>query len=202
MPKKWFALSVAGGREEQVRDAIMRRARGAGKENLFGDIVFPTEKKVSIARGGRRTERELAVHSGYLYIEVDAIQSLDDPDMPWQMSPDAYYLVKDVPGVGNFVGRRVQEGRRSVIRPSPMDVADVRLILKSEEAAKEADEPSVALAFNKGDQVKIKSGDFENFEGTVEEVLPAKGMVRVTVYMLGRATPVELEYWRVVPVTS
>jgi transcriptional antiterminator NusG len=53
------------------------------------------------------------------------------------------------------------------------------------------------MEFAKGDSVKIKEGPFENFEGTVDEVLPEKGEVRVIVTIFGRATPLELEYWQV-----
>ncbi len=49
----------------------------------------------------------------------------------------------------------------------------------------------------KGDAVKIKEGPLESFEGVVDDVIPAKGIVRVTVTIFGRATPVELEYWQV-----
>ena len=55
----------------------------------------------------------------------------------------------------------------------------------------------VSVDFAKGDQVKIKEGAFENFEGEVDEVLPDKGLVRVVVMIFGRATPVELEYWQI-----
>ncbi|MCD6304406.1 MAG: KOW motif-containing protein [Planctomycetes bacterium] len=55
----------------------------------------------------------------------------------------------------------------------------------------------VSVDFQKGEMVKIKEGAFENFEGTVEEVLPDKGLIRVVVTIFGRATPVELEYWQV-----
>jgi transcriptional antiterminator NusG len=55
----------------------------------------------------------------------------------------------------------------------------------------------VKIDFSVGDQVKIKEGPFENFDGTVEEVFPQKGIVKVIVTIFGRPTPVELEYWQV-----
>jgi transcriptional antiterminator NusG len=58
-------------------------------------------------------------------------------------------------------------------------------------------EPQVKIDFSPGDRVKIKEGPFENFDGTVEEVFPQKGIVKVIVTIFGRPTPVELEYWQV-----
>ena len=63
---------------------------------------------------------------------------------------------------------------------------------------RERDEaPEVKIEVEKNDMVKIKEGPFENFEGVVEEVQPAKGVIRVMVTIFGRETPVDLEYWQV-----
>lgn len=199
MPRKkmWFALSIQAGREEKIRESLERRIRASGMEQSFGEMIIPTEK-VQEYRAGKRRERERKVHSGYLYMEVEVIDT-GEADFRWQMLPEAYFLVKDTPGVGNFVGVRVYDGRRSVIRPTPMSPSDVDRIRRIDEVTKGGDEPEVRIDLHKGDHVRIKSGPFENFDGVVDDVLPNKGMVRVTVQLLGRATPVEVEYWQVSP---
>jgi len=65
------------------------------------------------------------------------------------------------------------------------------------EVEKQEEKPKLKIDFKKGDSVKIKEGPFENFDGVVDEVIPAKGMVKVIVTIFGRPTPVELEYWQV-----
>ena len=45
-----------------------------------------------------------------------------------------------------------------------------------------------------GDQVRIKSGPFASFPGTVESVSEGGLFVRVVVEVFGRATPLELQY--------
>jgi transcriptional antiterminator NusG len=64
------------------------------------------------------------------------------------------------------------------------------------EAEKSETGQQVKVEFAKGDAVKIKEGPFENFEGSVDEIFPDKGVVRVIVTIFGRATPLELEYWQ------
>ena len=59
------------------------------------------------------------------------------------------------------------------------------------------EEPVVRMEFAPGDSVTIKEGPFENYEGTVDSVLPERGLVRVLVTIFGRQAPVELEYWQI-----
>ena len=76
-----------------------------------------------------------------------------------------------------------------------MSKRDVEKILGEVEHREAA--PKVKMPFSPGEAVRIKEGPFENFEGAVEEVSPAKGTVKVIVTIFGRPTPVELEYWQV-----
>jgi transcriptional antiterminator NusG len=99
----------------------------------------------------------------------------------------AWFLIRETTGVGDFIGAGG--------KPSPMQEGDVAKMLMQVEKAEEG--APVSVEFAKGDTVKIKEGAFENFEGTVDEVLGEKGLIRVIVTIFGRATPVELEYWQV-----
>ena len=71
---------------------------------------------------------------------------------------------------------------------------NVNYIIKQTEERKE--KPTPKVVFEKGDNIKIIEGPFINFNGTVEEVNPNKGKIKVMVSIFGRATPVELEYWQ------
>lgn len=188
MAKMWYALRLQSGREEKIKENLEKRIKSQGLEDHFGQMVIPTESIQELGKGGKRRVRERKVHSGYLYMEVDTVEA-DDEDMKYQIVPEAYYIVKETPGVGDFVGDRN--------KPMPMSQSDIDKILKTEEERPEGEDVEIDIEFEKGDQVKIKSGPFENFEATVDEVIPAKGMVRVTVTIFGRETPVELEYWQV-----
>ena len=101
-----------------------------------------------------------------------------------------FFVIKETVGVGDFIG--------DLGKPTPMRDSDVDKMLT--QAEKPEDMPSLNIDFKKGNQVKIREGPFENFEGTVEDILSDKGLVRVIVTIFGRATPLELEYWQLEPV--
>lgn len=175
--KKWYVLKVQSNREDSIRDAILRRVKMAGLEEHLGEIVVPTEK-VSEIKGGKKRVTERKFFPGYIMVNVD-------------LNHDIWFIIRETPGVGDFVGANNQ--------PVPMSPEDVDRML-GREAATEVAQPRLKINFDKGDRVKIKEGTFENFEGDVEEVIEAKGVVRVMIQIFGRPTPVELEYWQVEPV--
>src|SRR5262249_18337028 len=64
------------------------------------------------------------------------------------------------------------------------------------DSRKPEDQPTIKLVFNKGEPVTIKEGPFQGYEGTVDELLPEKGLVRVLVTIFGRQAPIEIEEWQ------
>ena len=181
MSKQWFVLRVQAGREDTVKEALWRRIQTHDLESKISTLMVPTEKVTEI-KGGKRTTRNMKTFPGYIMAEVDT-------DDKGQIPDDVWFLIRETPGVGDFLG--------SYNKPSPMSPADVDRMLFREMEAATQEEPPVKMDFNVGDRVKIKEGPFENFDGTVEEVFPQKGIVKVNVTIFGRPTPVELEYWQV-----
>lgn len=193
MPLMWYVLRVQSSREEKIQENLQKRVKAKGLEHLFGRMVIPTETVQEI-KGGKKRERSRKVYPGYLYLEIDTIEDTSDhADQRYTINGEAYHLIRETPGVGDFVGDRD--------KPVPMSQEDVRKILKITEPKPEGEEPVVKIEFKKSDAVKIKDGPFDGFEGTVEDVNPAQGRVKVVVTIFGRPTPVELEYWQVEPVS-
>lgn len=187
--KMWYVLRVQSSREEKIKENLEKRVKARGLEELFDRMVIPTETVQEI-KGGKKRERKRKVYPGYLYLEVETNENSDDSaEQRWKINGDAYHLIRETPGVGDFVGDRNQ--------PVPMSDDDVAKILRISEPAEEGDEPVLKMEFAKGDAVKVKDGPFDGFEGNVEEVDGEKGRVQVIVTIFGRATPVELEYWQV-----
>ncbi len=181
MSKHWYVLRVASNKEEQVREALDRKVKIEGLEEKIGRILVPTERRPSPrGRGGEKKFVERKMYPGYVFIEMELEEN-------GSISEDAWFLIRETTGVGDFIGAGG--------KPSAMRQDDVDKMLMQIERAQEGGQ--ISVEFEKGDQVKIKEGAFENFEGAVEEVLPEKGLIRVVVTIFGRPTPVELEYWQV-----
>ena len=180
MAKQWYVLRVASNKEDQVRDALVRKVKIEGLDDQIGRILVPTERRPTPRGRGEKKFVERKMYPGYVFVEMELEEDGTIDDKAW-------FLIKETSGVGDFIG--------SMGKPTPMGVADAEKMLMQVEKAQEG--TPVSVEFVKDDMVKIKEGAFENFEGAVDEVLLDRGLIRVIVTIFGRATPVELEYWQV-----
>jgi transcriptional antiterminator NusG len=179
--KNWFVLRVASNREDQVRDALERKVKIENVGDLVGRILVPTER-IKRVKAGQQKVAERKLYPGYVFVEMELNNDGTIPER-------AYYLFKDTQGVGDFIGNRN--------KPTAMATKDVeKMLVEVEKAESQGGTGTVKVEFKKGDPIKIKEGPFENFEGTVDEIFPDKGVVRVIVTIFGRSTPLELEYWQ------
>ncbi len=170
----WYVLKVQSSREDTIRDALERRVKIQGLQRFFGRIVVPTEKITEI-RNNKKRIVERKTYPGYIMVEME-------------LNEKTWFVVRETPGVGDFVGAHGT--------PTKMTEVEVNQML-GQETAKAEDAPRVRIDVERGDRVKIKDGPFENFEGTVEEVIEARGLVKVMLIIFNRPTPVDLEYWQV-----
>lgn len=175
----WFVLRVASNKESYVRDTLLRKVQIEGMTHLVGRILVPTEKTKTI-KGGKQRITETKLYPGYVFVEM-ALE--EDGRIP----QDVFFLIKETTGVGDFVG--------AAGRPTPMAPHEIEKMLL--DSRKPEEMPTVKMVYAKGDPVVIKEGPFENYEGTVDEVLPEKGLVRVLVTIFGRQAPIELEEWQI-----
>jgi transcriptional antiterminator NusG len=53
------------------------------------------------------------------------------------------------------------------------------------------------MTFSIGETVRVTDGPFASFNGSVEQVDAERDRLRVTVSMLGRPVPIEVEYGQV-----
>ena len=180
---RWCVLRVSSNREDTVCDALTKKVANEALQDKIGQILVPKEKRMA-SRGssGKNTKKgvDRKLYPGYVFIELTLEEN-------GAVSEDAWFAIKETPGVGNFIG--------SIGRPIPMSQEDVDKMLQQVEKAEGGE--LISVDFVKGDPVKIKEGAFENFEGVVEEILPERGLARVVTTIFGRPTPVELEYWQI-----
>ena len=135
---------------------------------------MPMEEVVEVRRG-KKVNAERKFFPGYVLVRMDAQRR----DL--------------VPGAQHRQGDRLS--RRPGGKPSP--IPDPRPTGSCNQIAEGVEHPQAAVAFMLGDQVRVSDGPFASFNGVVEEVDEAKGRLKVSVSIFGRATPVELEYSQV-----
>ena len=172
-------MRVAANREVQVREALSQKVQLDGLSDIVGRIEVPVEQ-VKRIRGSKQTVYKRKLYPGYVFMEMEATKDGRVPERAW-------FMIKETSGVGDFIGT---EGI-----PTPMRDTDVAKMLLEAEKPEEA--PSIKVEFKKGDQIKIREGAFENFEGTVDSIDSERGIVRVIVTIFGRSTPLDIEYWQI-----
>jgi len=176
---QWYVLRVAANKELQVQQALVQKAENEDLTDTIGRIEVPVEQMKRI-RGGKQTILKRKLYPGYVFMEMEPTEDGRVPEKAW-------FMIKATPGVGDFIGI---EGI-----PTPMRDTDVAKMLLEAEKPEEA--PSIKVEFQKGDQIKIREGAFENFEGVVDSIDAERGIVRVIVTIFGRSTPLDIEYWQI-----
>lgn len=171
--KNWYVVHTQTGSEDKVKVAIENKIIAEGMQDFVGRVIIPTEQ-VSEVRSGKKKISKRKFFPGYLLVEME-------------LNEKTYLFVKTAPGVTGFIGL----GKK----PMPLPQEEVDSIIKRTEETQV--KPSPKIIFEKGEQVRITEGPFLNFNGTIEEIHPEKGKIKVSVSIFGRATPVELEYWQV-----
>jgi transcriptional antiterminator NusG len=170
----WYILKVQSNRERSIAEALERKMRIEGLDRYFDQVIVPTEK-VTEFKGGKKKVVERKLYPGYIVVHM-------------HINDDTWFAVRETSGVGDFTGAGG--------KPTPMLAHEVSRIIQTEEE-ETAEAPKLDIKFSSGDKVKVKEGNFENFEGEVNTIDEASGRVTVMINIFGRSTPVELEYWQI-----
>lgn len=179
MEMQWFVLHTLTGQEYKVRESIVRRLQQEEMEEYCDEVIIPTEKVSEVKKGVRSTSTR-KFFPGYVLVHL-ALYGEDR-----SLNERAWYFIRETPGIIGFIGGE---------QPVPLRPEEVDAVLNQVEEKKEKIKPKVV--FEPGETVKITDGPFLNFSGTVEEVDPDRGKLKVSVAIFGRSAPVELEYWQV-----
>jgi transcriptional antiterminator NusG len=173
MALKWYIVHVYSGFENKVKAALEERAASSSHPEKFGEVLVPTEEIVELVKGKRKTSSR-KFYPGYILVKME----LDD---------ETWHIVNDTSKVSGFLGGRE--------KPTPITDQEADQILNRMEAGKNKPQPK--YYFESGDEIRVIDGPFTNFNGTVQEVNPEKGKIKVLVSIFGRSTPVELEFVQV-----
>ena len=174
MALEWYVVHAYSNYEHKVKASLLERIKRYGLEDKFGEILVPTEEVVEMREGQkRRSERKF--FPGYVLVQME-------------MDDETWHLVKEVPKVLGFIGG-------SSDRPAPISEKEANSILNRVQEG--VDRPRPKVLFEPGEVVRVTDGPFNDFNGVVEHVNYEKSKVRVAVQILGRSTPVELDFGQV-----
>jgi transcriptional antiterminator NusG len=176
--RRWYFIHTYSGHENKVKNAIQATVQQMDARDKIFHVVVPTEDEIEIRDSQRRTVKK-KLYPGYVLVQTIELKEGDGP------SDEAWHLIRNTSGVTGFVS--------SGTRPVPLSTDEVNHILR----AMRMEQPRVRIGFAVGQNVRISDGPFEDLVGTVEEINTEKGKVRVLVNMLGRETPVELDFLQV-----
>jgi len=174
MAQQWYVVHAYSNYEHKVKHSLEERIKRFGLESKFGDILVPTEEVVEM-REGQKIRSERKFFPGYVLVKME-------------MDDETWHLVKEVPKVLGFIGG-------SSDKPAPITEREADAILNRVQEG--ADKPRPKVLFEPGEVVRVIEGPFNDFNGVVEQVNYDKSKVRVAVQILGRSTPVELDFAQV-----
>jgi len=173
MTAHWYIVQTHTAFEKKVAQAIKEQAKLHDMEDLFEEVLVPTEEVMEVRRG-QKVSSERKFFPGYVLVKME-------------LNDQTYHLVKSVPKVSGFLG--------TAKKPTPISDKEAEQILQQVQEGVERPRPSVS--FEVGEEVRVTDGPFESFSGVVEEVDEERSRLKVSVSIFGRATPVELEYSQV-----
>ena len=177
---QWYVIHVRAGLENKVRDSMIRRIQTEEMGDYIFAVLVPTER-VSEVKKGKKTETNRKFFPGYVIMNCHL---LDEHN---RLIDKTWYFVRETDGVLNFAGAKDH--------PIPLRPRDVEGLLAQLRDKEEGAVPKIA--FSVGDNVRVTDGPFESQSGLIEEIDPERGILRVSVNIFGRSTPVDLEYWQV-----
>src|SRR5688572_29931201 len=170
----WYVVHAYSNFEHKVASSLKERIKLHGLDEKFGEVLVPTEEVVEM-RAGQKRKSERKFFPGYVLVQM-------------AMSDEAWHLVKETPKVLGFIGGTSE-------KPTPITEKEANAILRRVEEGVEKPRPKVL--FEPGEVVRVVDGPFNDFTGVVESVNYEKSRLQVAVQILGRSTPVELDFGQV-----
>ncbi len=171
---EYYVIQAFSNCEKKVKASLEERIEMSGLSEMFGEIMIPTEQVTELKKGQKK-QMERKFFPGYMLVEMN-------------MNDDTWHLVRKTPNVMGFLG-----GTKN--KPLPLSEKELNRITNRVEQTTE--QPVFKTIFESGETVRINDGPFNDFNGIVEEVDYEKNLIRVSVSIFGKSTPVELNFSQV-----
>lgn len=171
-PGDWYVVHTYAGYENKVKLNLETRIHSMNMEDKIFEVVIPVEDVMEF-KGGKKQVVQKKVFPGYLLVRL-------------YLEDDSWYAVRNTPGVTGFVGPAGG-------RPTPLAGRDVDKILQP----KPVEKVKPRLEFEEGESVRVVTGPFANFTGSISEINVDQSKLKVLVNIFGRETPIELSFEQV-----
>jgi len=165
--RRWYVIQTFTGQEDKAKSALEQTIENENLASRVFQVLVPLEETVEI-KGGKRVSKVRKMFPGYVFLEM----VLDE---------QTWYLIRQTAGVARFIGTKV--------KPTPVSDKEMQRVLKQL-----GKEERLEVSFERGDGVRIISGAFRGYTGTVDELNPEKGKIKVLINIFGRDTPVEVNF--------
>jgi transcriptional antiterminator NusG len=176
---RWYVVQTLSNMEGKVKRMIETQLAREEMEDYIYEVLMPTEV-VSEVKSGKKSQKTRKLYPGYVFLHM----RLYDEDGKLLQGP--WYYINGIDGVIGFVGGQT---------PHALKDSEIESILNHAKEAEGKEIPKVT--YEVGENVRITDGPFLNLNGTIDEIDPAAGKLKVSVSIFGRFTPVTLEYWQV-----
>ena len=173
MDKKWYVVHTKTGYELKAKEALEEKIKNENMGEYVEEIIVPMENVIEIVKG-KKQKKAKQIFPGYLLVKM-------------KVTDQSWHFIKNSPYVTGFVGKKT--------KPIPLTESEAEKLIASCKEGKLSSKPKIE--FEIGDNVRVVEGPFVNFTGTVDDVKPEKGKIKVLVSIFGRPTPVEVSFEQV-----
>ncbi len=174
MEKEWYVVNTYSGHESKVKEKLEARTESMGMQDYIYRVIIPETTEVEI-KDGVKKEKVKKMFPGYVLVEMI-------------MSDEAWYIVRNTPGVTGFIG---SSGKGA--KPTPLLPQEIDRILSSMGLTRVDVESELAI----GDKVSITDGPFKGMLGKIDSIDTENNRINVLIDLFGQETPVEVELYQV-----
>lgn len=174
MEKEWYVVNTYSGHESKVKEKLEARTESMGMQDYIYRVIIPETTEVEI-KDGVKKEKVKKMFPGYVLVEMI-------------MSDEAWYIVRNTPGVTGFIG---SSGKGA--KPTPLLPQEIDRILSNMGLTRVDVETELAV----GDAVTITDGPFKGMLGKIDSINNETNRINVLIDLFGQETPVEVELYQV-----
>ena len=174
MEKEWYVVNTYSGHESNVKEKLEAKVESMGLQDYIYRIIIPETTEVEVKEGVKK-EKKKKMFPGYVIVEM-------------VMSDEAWYIVRNTPGVTGFIG---SSGKGA--KPTPLLPQEIDKILANMGMSRVNIESELAI----GDKVSIVDGPFKGMIGKVDNIDLENNRLNVLIDLFGQETPVEVEVYQV-----